>query len=279
MIKFVKIQPELRYGSFFLAIEAPDDESPSRPNVKRLKISRRGGSRKDFAADIDLGDTDEAEEVQEEEPVNDDAPDEDGVDFASDEEAVDNTETSDVDEPSEDAPDEEDADFTGDDGDSEEDVELDTTDEEDAEEDADFADGEDAEEDADTSDDTSTDTDDAEDKGPGLDGESTRKYNLFKEYTKLYASIGNYIDTMDNIVLDGVDKNLVMKRSIDRLKSIKKLTYDYMITKFSTVGYTESSLFFEKLIVSTQLAIKLLVLCSTPESKQKPNAKKKPIKK
>lgn len=115
---------------------------------------------------------------------------------------------------------------------------------------------------ADTGDTDTTDTNNdeekkAEDKS-SLDYDSTRKYNLFKEYISLYNAIDNYITKFENIVNDDRMINQVYRIATNSLREIKELTFDYMILKFELSSYVQSLIFYEKLTVAVQLVFRMI---------------------
>ena len=96
-------------------------------------------------------------------------------------------------------------------------------------------------------------------KGPGLEYDSTRKYNLFKEYMSLYNAIDNYISKLEDSISDDPITNQGIKLAVSKLREIKDLTYDYMMIKFEICTYVQSLLFYQNLVVSVQLVFKLII--------------------
>ena len=97
-----------------------------------------------------------------------------------------------------------------------------------------------------------------EKKKPGLEYDTTRKYNLFREYMSLYNAIDNYISKLDTNIKDDLAVNQLVKTAVSKLREVKDLTYDYMMIKFETNTYIQSLLFYQNLVVSVQLIFKLL---------------------
>lgn len=108
--------------------------------------------------------------------------------------------------------------------------------------------------------DSSNTTDDQGDKkGPGLEYDSTRKYILFLNYQSLINAVNNYITKLENNLGDDTDSNKILKTSINKLKEIKDLCYDYITMKFETSTYIQSLLFYQNIIVMVQLVFDMLI--------------------
>lgn len=273
------------YGRFFLASEADDGETEeevkpetaTRRNIKVVTVKPNNRS-KQFA-DVDIGD----EETEPENTTGDTGTDnpitDDNTDYTSDDtentpdttndttsetnNTGENTETDDAPETG----DETDFSDTGDDSNTAEDTGEDGTGEntetDDAPEtgdDTDFADA--AGDDTGTTDDggeavANQGTSDEKAK-PGVEYDSTRKYNLFKEYMSLYNACDNYISKLENILKDDTIQNQIIRTSVNNLRDIKDIIYDYMTIKFPINSYIQSLLFYQKMKVSIQLIFSLL---------------------
>ena len=110
---------------------------------------------------------------------------------------------------------------------------------------------------------------DGNNKGPGIDYDSTRKYNLFKDFMSLYTAIDNYIFKLEDGINDDIDTNQIIKVSVNKLREIKDLTYDYMIIKFETQTYVQSLLFYQNLVVAIQVVFRLLSNLKNKKNKEK----------
>jgi hypothetical protein len=99
---------------------------------------------------------------------------------------------------------------------------------------------------------------DGNNEGPGVDYESMRKYNLFKEYINLMTALDIYVERLKLFVLDDVDQNVVVNTCVDKLLEIKKLCSDYLLMKYELATYIQSLIFYQKLVVSIQLVFGLL---------------------
>ena len=93
---------------------------------------------------------------------------------------------------------------------------------------------------------------------PGAEYDSTRKYNLFKEYMSLYNACDNYISKLENILKDDTVQNQIIRTSVNNLRDIKDIIYDYMTIKYPINSYIQSLLFYQKMKVSIQLIFALL---------------------
>lgn len=284
------------YGKYFLATEAPDDEEVTeeqpkpRRNVKVISVkpSNRG---KDFTQieneqidvdnveydeDIDNDTTDYGEEEPEaEQEVQADTeqePAEVDADTANEQpqpEVDNNTEEQPVQnqQPAEQADEPVEQPDTGDNADY-----TDTGEDPNAQ---DYADNETGEEGPDTGDNADyTDTgedpnaqqpvqDQVPDNGatktaPGVEFDSTRKYNLYKEFMSLYNACDNYISKLENILRNDYEENQIIRISVINLREIKDIVSDYMTIRFPLSTYVQSLLFYQKMVVSIQLVFNLL---------------------
>lgn len=270
------------YGKYFLATEAPDDEEVSeeqpkpKRNVKVVSVKPSNRS-KDFTQvgnppitpddvedteDIDVDTTDYGTE---EIPDTTDTPE--TTEPAAEEPVIDDTnaEASPEDATTDDAPDTgegDTTDFTADD------PAIDDTGEEgpDTGGDEDFT--------ADTGEDTTdmaTDdtTGDATADGgkPGVEFDSTRKYNLYKEYMSLYNACDNYISKLENILKNDNEENQLIRIAVKNLREIKDILSDYMTIRFQLNTYVQSLLFYQKMVVSVQLVFNLLKSIKPREDK------------
>ena len=107
--------------------------------------------------------------------------------------------------------------------------------------------------------DTTADQGNADEKAkPGAEYDSTRKYNLFKEYMSLYNACDNYISKLENVLKDDTIQNQIIRTSVNNLRDIKDIIYDYMTIKYPINSYIQSLLFYQKMKVSIQLIFSLL---------------------
>ena len=259
------------YGKYFLATEAPDDETvtddqpkPKR-NVKVITV-KPSNRRKDFTAGIeddpdDIEPTpqeDTAEDTTETKPTvqgdttEDETPDEqpeaeeDNTDFTAGADEDEEGETSD----------DPDTEETGEEGPSDEDN-------------TDFTAGAD---DVDDTDDTpaenttqQTNNEANKPSPPGVEFDSTRKYNLYKEYMSLYNACDNYISKLENILKNDYEANQIIRISVTNLREIKDILFDYMTIRFQLNSYVQSLLFYQKMVVAIQLVFNLLKSINSKE--------------
>lgn len=285
MIKEIAKPSPNKYGKYFLSTEAPGDEeeleSPIKRNTKVIDVKPNNRRRIDF--------TDGAEEIEEEipeEPSEEDQFDQgpdfdtgDGLDFNQDEpteidQPDDGTEPT-VDDGTNDVTDTTtgEEDFTQDtttpdnttpdqtttepsvEGDGT-DVSVDQTDGPVTDTGEDFTDGADMDSGEVSPDETQAPED--QKKGPGLEYDSTRKYNLFENYMSLSNALTNYITKLENNMGENYEENLILKTSTEKLREIYQLCYDYMTMKFEISSYVQSLLFFQNLVIMVQLVFDLL---------------------
>lgn len=272
------------YGKYFLASEADDEETEeevkpetaTRRNVKVVTVKPNNRS-KQFA-DVDIGTEEETPEPDNAATEEDAPTTDDNTDFTADDTANNAApETGDAggdnEQPNtDDAPetgDETDFSNTGEDPNTQDDTGGETgggdADAPETGDETDFADA--AGDETGTEDDGTTDDgeDAAADQGnadekakPGAEYDSTRKYNLFKEYMSLYNACDNYISKLENVLKDDTIQNQIIRTSVNNLRDIKDIIYDYMTIKYPINSYIQSLLFYQKMKVSIQLIFSLL---------------------
>jgi len=294
----LKIRPNKNiYGKYFLAVEAPDDdetevtdEQPKpRRNVKvvSVKPSNRG---KDFTrVGIDPINADDTE-------VGDDGPDIDETDYSTDTSSTeipaettpqtDDSQTADADttmgadenqdgtsdpattdDESPDTGEDDTTDFTSDTDTTDTDTGGDETGEDgpDVDDTEDFTDTGDTDAASDsTPDDSSNATQPA---APGVELDSARKYNLYKEYMSLYNACDNYISKLENILRNDYEENQIIRMSVNSLREIKDILSDYMTIRFQLNTYVQSLLFYQKMVVAVQLVFKMLKSINSSNTK------------
>lgn len=279
MIKENKIIPQKKYGRFFLANEAPEDDdfpdSQVKFNTKIVSVKphnrRKNYFDDDFQDDIDditgdetIDDTDATDdagfdnpapevtdpdydpnsEPDGNEPLYDNSDDE----FNNDdlEQQVDDVNDEINNDPNQSPlPDTTDpnSDITG--GDTYDDGNGPVLDDNPTDDTSDLYN---------TTDDTTAPLDQSQDpnaqpKGPGIEYDSTRKYVLFNKYLDLINAIDSYIEKFDNIALDDFNTNLLYKNTSDKLNEIKNLLNDFLLIKFDLSSYVQSLLFYQNALV------------------------------
>lgn len=264
---------DLLYGDYFLASEADDDpedgatEYTPKANTKVIKLRPSAGNRKDFSQFITDDESQAPEEIPDvtpqdasTDPAGQEAPQDDAPQDPNTEPVVSGDDVSNVPEDDPNSPDvDAGEEITGDDT-----APADATD---ADVDAggeNPEDGPDVDGGEEIGVDEPVDAGDAgaeaqpEKKGPGIEYDSTRKYNLFKEYAALAASITNYITKLEENMSDNPTQNQSIKIASDRLHEIYDLCTDYMLINFEVSSYTKSILFYQMLKVAIQQVFKLL---------------------
>ena len=259
------------YGKYFLAIEAPDDETVTkdqpkpRRNVKVISV-KPSNRRKDFTEVDDEPETVTPEEQPAPETTEDTPEQTDAADAEPAEANQPTPETSDNQtETADEGPDTEGTeDFTSDDNTT--DTSGDDTGETgeegpDTEGTEDFAAG--AEDETETqpqqqTNDTAPPADATKANAPGVDLDSMRKYNLFKEFMSLYNACNNYISKLENILRNDYEENQIIRISVNNLREIKDILSDYMTIRFQINSYIQSLLFYQKMVISVQLVFNLL---------------------
>lgn len=280
------------YGKYFLATEAPDDEevTEEQPKPKRnvkvisVKRSNRGkdfsdvveepteeetpeeevpvepvedvADNTDFSADVETGDETEPVENEETPPANEEVP----VEPA---ETPDNAETGEPTEPTENP--ETPA--------TEEQPETIYVTADTADDNTDFsASVDDTGEEAAPTEETpppQDNTTNTPNNAPGVDLDSMRKYNLFKEFMSLYNACDNYISKLETVLKNDYEENQIIRISVNNLREIKDILSDYMTIRFRINSYIQSLLFHQKMVAAVQLIFNMLRSIKSNQVKSK----------
>lgn len=268
-IKVIRHTPKNKYGSFFLATEAPGDEQQPKSNVKVVSVPQNN-RRKDFTAGYDTTDDDLVDD-NEPTPEENNVPDD--QDFTANTGAEEPAPADDGGADTAPPPEGGDQDFTdgadagGDSGgdagaEGEGDVAVDDT--AGADDNTDFTDGaEGGDVDPNAAPPEGGDAPPPEgapatQSGAGTDQDATRKYKLYLEYMSLYNSLSNYISKLEKIVRDDPEDNRIIGYCTKKFRDLKTLIFDYVTIKIVQNNYIQNLLFYEKLVASTQLVLKVL---------------------
>lgn len=101
-------------------------------------------------------------------------------------------------------------------------------------------------------------TDQNQQNGVGVGLDTMRKYTLFNEFINFGNAITNYIEKLENLVMDDPGQNQVIKYVINTLHNIKDMIYDYINMKFELSTYFAARTFFDEMYVATQVTIGML---------------------
>ena len=104
----------------------------------------------------------------------------------------------------------------------------------------------------------SSDANAEQEKGPGLEYDSVRQYNLFKEFMKLRTAVDTYITKLEGCISDDPESNLIIKKATTKFRDVYALITDYMLMKFELCTYVQNLLFFEKQVATVTLIFRLL---------------------
>lgn len=116
-------------------------------------------------------------------------------------------------------------------------------------------------------------------RGPGLEFDSVRKYNLYKEYVKLRTAIDNYITKLESCISDDPRSNQVIKTSTMKFRELYDLITDYMMMKFEICSYIQNLLFYQRQVATVQLIFTMLQETNRMQDKdERKNESKRPRK-
>ena len=85
-----------------------------------------------------------------------------------------------------------------------------------------------------------------------------KKFELFKRYISIYATIENFISSLNTVMPDDHNEIIAVKTAISKLTSLENLTKDYMLLKFKSDTYLQNAFFFEKIKASILLILELV---------------------
>lgn len=108
------------------------------------------------------------------------------------------------------------------------------------------------------SEDATQDNGDNQKRGPGLEYDSVRKYNLYKEFARLRMAIDSYITKLESCISDDPESNHVIKICTTKFREMYDLITDYMMMKFELCTYIQNLLFYQRQITTVHLIFKLL---------------------
>lgn len=125
--------------------------------------------------------------------------------------------------------------------------------------------------------------DDADTDDEGSDNsdatDAIRKRALFSRIDGLYEAMGKYTEKLNMLMSSAADDISMYRKACDDLDDLKVYTYDYMIVKFSKATYTESMLFYQRILTALnlileQLSISVANLKKEHENEQNAKTKK-----
>lgn len=85
-----------------------------------------------------------------------------------------------------------------------------------------------------------------------------RKYNLYRDYIKLYNSISSYIEKLEISRPDNIESNIVINSVLNKLHRAKDSLYEYMTIKYTDSSYLASLMFFQQAISVVRLCFSLI---------------------
>lgn len=88
--------------------------------------------------------------------------------------------------------------------------------------------------------------------------EHLRKYNLYKELGNIFSVVKNMISRLENTSKDTIEGNLVINSVLDKLRTLEELIYQYLVIKFRTNTYIQSLYFYETIVASVNMTLKLM---------------------
>lgn len=116
-------------------------------------------------------------------------------------------------------------------------------------------------------------------RGPGLEYDSVRKYNLYKEFMKLRTAVDGYITKLEACISDDPRSNQVIKTATTKFRELYDLITDYMMMKYELCTYIQNLLFYQRQVATVQLIFALLKETNQMQkSEEELERKKKPRK-
>lgn len=114
-----------------------------------------------------------------------------------------------------------------------------------------------------------------EQQSPEDKEEAIQKQALYRQFERLYETIENYIDKLEDQT--GVDEKINHQFNLvsGKLNQLKDFLYDYMIIKFKNEDYLHSLLFYQRVIAVVNLSIDLLEETESIQNKGNGKGKKR----
>lgn len=106
--------------------------------------------------------------------------------------------------------------------------------------------------------DDQNDNDQPKKEAPPADFESNRKFILYKKINDLYNKIMQYQDRLNALTTSTDEDDVIFDFCKNRLTRLQTMIYDYIITGFKQRSYEDNVMFYQRIITSIQLVIKLL---------------------
>ena len=122
--------------------------------------------------------------------------------------------------------------------------------------------------------DTNQVNDDNQKRGPGLEYDSVRKYNLYKEFARLRTAIDSYISKLESCISDDPESNHVIKICTTKFREMYDLITDYMMMKFELCTYIQNLLFYQRQIATVHLIFTLLQEANKGQKSEKEKNKR-----
>ena len=123
--------------------------------------------------------------------------------------------------------------------------------------------------------DTNQDNANNQKRGPGLEYDSVRKYNLYKEFMKLRTAVDGYITKLEACISDDPRSNQVIKTATEKFRELYDLITDYMMMKFELCTYIQNLLFYQRQVATVQLLFALLKETSQMQKSEEEKTQKR----
>lgn len=88
--------------------------------------------------------------------------------------------------------------------------------------------------------------------------ESTKRYNLFRELIYLYNSNKSFISKLENIVRDDIEGNSIVNITVNKLRDVEEIMFEFMTIKFMNSTYIEALTFYESILAVIKLNFQIL---------------------
>ena len=88
--------------------------------------------------------------------------------------------------------------------------------------------------------------------------EAKKKYILYRDLMEVYYSNKSFISKLDDMTIDSIEGTLVVKKVIEKLKTIGDILFEFMVIKFDSTEYIECLSFFNSVIAGIKLSFELL---------------------
>lgn len=95
-------------------------------------------------------------------------------------------------------------------------------------------------------------------KGYGIEVDSIRKYNLFKDLIVLDTTLNGFIEKLENALSDDASQNKAVMDAHKKLRETRDIVHDYMILRFESDTWGQALLFYKTMQMTVNVILNRL---------------------